>query len=1330
MKNLRSKTAALLAACWSGVAPAALLANTTTLLDLNFNSPASYPAYHSPGVTGIPGVGFNVVSPTLPGAPNFDSGLFATAPTSGYLALTSDPSTTTPAAFWGGWASNVTLATVNSLYAAGGFGQSDLSKVALTARVRATGVPAGGAVVILELRGSGDDPNVPIAGYRRIRFEPIFLEGNDWVEIGGSLDIPGLTAAQGSIYNFPTNAAQYSVLVELSGFNRLGQPGYVAYNTPTGTPNPDGRKNPGFTFAGGIRVEVDDVRLVVTDAATTGYLDPTTPNQLLRNGDFNLGNSNWTVFEGAYVADNGWSEDGSFYALIPGFGGSPFAGFMQNSIVVDPANGEFFTATFRANFESNYQAERTIVAFMDGSGVQTFLEVDISGDIAARLNQWHTYQATFRATPEEFAAMNGTMSFKIQPLNRTADGTPFSSALIDDIVLSQAPASAVGPQLGVRLAGASRNDGEAATLVSPVLNQTTSYPLALTNQGAQDLTISNVALTGTDFVLGEADFPILLAPGASRTILVATSPTVLGPLSGGITISSNDNDPADQTWVVTLATNAVTLSDTFDTAATLEQLGWFTFASSANLGSTSSLTVSGGAMNLNVDSSTDDYPWTYIASKPFASTGAIDLASSFFEISLRAEGVFAGLPNNKVQVRLESLNAAGGISGMIEFGVPIDDSTAGAAPGSPAYFSPDGNVNRVAILLPEGGGYTVAGGNLLTMGVNTSFNPEAPAFRLVVQMTDFDFDLSAGNLVQIDYINLTLGVKPFLVTNGGFEADLTDPGTGSPPAGWLQFPAEGVSKNLVTNGDPLFNVALQDLDPAATFSAYAGESALKVFGQNFYIGDVWQGPSQTGTVYQSFILVDNASLVPGTVLHARAVAKIFSIDPMTGGSSFNFGFQYLDAVFNEVGRDVATLDASSPVDTWSALVVNSTIPAGASRVQIISEFVQNNATDGGAVYLDEVSIGFGDIAPTVTVGDSEYVLVWSDEFDGNALNLANWTPELGTGTNGWGNNEVQTYTANPENLRVENGVLVIEARKEGDDWTSARIKTEGKRSFQYGKIKFRAKLPTGVGPWPAAWMLGENFSQVGWPASGEIDVMEWRGTKPGLISHATHGPSNFGGNAISVEVPVANLGTAFHTYAVVWEPGQVTFSVDGVTSGSWSTADVGEPFEQEFFLLLNLAMGGSFLGNQIDPALTSARYEVDYVRVYQAAEAGSLTGYQQYLADLGLPTNLAFDADFDGDGISEGIRYAFGAASPRLGQGAPSLERSGDSLTYTFDLRADGTLGVTPELSNDLVDWAVADDYLLSDLPGAAEGFVRQVLAIENAPGERLFLRVSINNDN
>ncbi len=1321
-KTLLLRGAALLALA----ATAAAQSTTTTWLDLNFNTDNAFPAWGSPALTGLPGAGVSTLEPTPPGDPDFDSGLFPTAPTSGYLALTSNASAVTPTTFWGGWASNVTLATLNSPYTAGGFGQPDLSKVSLTARVRATGVPANGAVVILELRGSGDNPNIPVSGYRRIRFEPVFLEGGDWVTIGGTLDDAGLAAARGSRYNFPVDAAQYSVLVELSGFNQFGTTGYVAYNSPTG-PSNGGRKNPGFGFTGGIRVEVDDVRLVVTDAATTGFIDPTTPDQLLRNGDFNTGDGNWTFFEGAYVSSEPWSEDLTPFALIPGWAGTPYAGFMQNSIVFDPANGEFFTGTFRANFQENYRADQTIVAFMNGSGVTTFLEVDISDDIAPRLGEWHTYRATFRATPEQLAAMDGAMSFKIQPLGRTVSDTPFSSALIDNIVLTQASAADVGPRISVKVAGAARNNGETATLASPVLGQSTPYTLRFENEGAENLTISAVSISGGDFALEGLPLPVTLAPGESQTTFLTTAPEALGTLSGVLTVTSNDKEPANQTWVVNLAATAVTLSDTFDGTAALEELGWFIFASSENLWASSTFTQENGAMVLNVDSSNDDYPWTYIVSKPFASPGTINLASSSLEISLRAFGVFPGLPHNKVQVRLESLNAAGAVTGMIELGEPVDETTAGAAPGSSAYFTPDGTIDRVAILLPEGGGFTTAGGSLAATGVNTNFDPEAPVFRLVVQMTDFDFDLSPGNIVEVDFITLNLDTRPFSIVNGGFEADSSDPGTGSPPFGWSQFPPDGVSKNLIVEGDNIFNAALGGLDPELTFESHAGMNALKVFGQNFFVDGVWQGPSQTGTVFQSFSTADTSTLSPGAAIHARAAARIYGVDPLTGGSTFNFGFQYLDADFNEIGRDVVTLDSSSPRDRWLALAANGTVPAGATQVRLLLEFVQNASSDAGSVYLDEVSVGFGEVPPTVVVDDTVFELVWSDEFNGNHLNLANWTPEFGNGVNGWGNNEVQFYTDNPENLRVEDGRLIIEARKEGSTWTSARIKTQSKRSFLYGKIEVRAKLPTGIGPWPAAWMLGENIPEVGWPQSGEIDIMEWRGTEPDVISHATHGPSRFGANPISVTVPVDDPSGSFNTYAVVWEPGKVTFSVNGVPSGSWSTADTGDPFEKEFFILLNLAMGGNFLGGQIDPDLTSARYEVDYVRVYQAVEEPPVSGFQAWLASRGLPADTPFDADADGDGVPEGIRYAFGAESPGLGQAPATLELSDGNLVYTFDIRDDPGLAITALTSGDLVTWQQAS-FTLSGATGAGDGFARQVLTITGVPEGRLFLKLSISH--
>jgi beta-glucanase (GH16 family) len=346
------------------------------------------------------------------------------------------------------------------------------------------------------------------------------------------------------------------------------------------------------------------------------------------------------------------------------------------------------------------------------------------------------------------------------------------------------------------------------------------------------------------------------------------------------------------------------------------------------------------------------------------------------------------------------------------------------------------------------------------------------------------------------------------------------------------------------------------------------------------------------------------------------MAKIFSIDPLSGGSTFSYGFKYMDNQNYEIGRDVVTLtpeNSSSYRDRWQTLTANGTIPSGTDKIQVICEFVQNNETDQGSVYLDDLSLGFGSIAPTATVGSTTYSLTWSDEFDGTSLNSGNWVPEIGRGPNndGWGNGEAQTYTTNSSNLRVENGSLILQAVKSGTNWTSARIKSEGLRSFKYGKIEFRAKLPTGVGPWPAAWMLGTNISTAGWPSCGEIDVMEWRGTgsDSNTVGHALHSATRSGANPIqpASRSSVTNPSSAFHTYAVLWTSNNLIFSVDGVDKATLTppAADAAA-FRQEFFLILNLAMGGSYLGGTpIASSLPNAVYEVDYVRVYQDITAAS-----------------------------------------------------------------------------------------------------------------------------
>jgi beta-glucanase (GH16 family) len=204
--------------------------------------------------------------------------------------------------------------------------------------------------------------------------------------------------------------------------------------------------------------------------------------------------------------------------------------------------------------------------------------------------------------------------------------------------------------------------------------------------------------------------------------------------------------------------------------------------------------------------------------------------------------------------------------------------------------------------------------------------------------------------------------------------------------------------------------------------------------------------------------------------------------------------------------------------------------------------------------------------------------VWNDEFDGGNVDRNKWRFEQGAG--GWGNNELQYYTDRQENARVTGGNLIITARKEsygGASHTSTRIITSGHFSITYGKFEMRAKLPRGQGMWPAFWLLGDNISTVGWPACGEIDIMEYIGREPNMIYGSLHAPQfdvtgGYKGSGFSDE---------FHTYAVNWQPNQIDFMVDNNIYKSVNKSQSGGhwPFEgKNFFILLNLAVGGNWPG--------------------------------------------------------------------------------------------------------------------------------------------------------
>lgn len=236
------------------------------------------------------------------------------------------------------------------------------------------------------------------------------------------------------------------------------------------------------------------------------------------------------------------------------------------------------------------------------------------------------------------------------------------------------------------------------------------------------------------------------------------------------------------------------------------------------------------------------------------------------------------------------------------------------------------------------------------------------------------------------------------------------------------------------------------------------------------------------------------------------------------------------------------------------------------------------------------------VSITVTVSSS---LVWSDEFDQpGAPNPSKWGYDIGAG--GWGNNELQYYTNRLDNAFVSNGTLKIVAKAEtfsGSSYTSARLLSRTKFSFRYGKIEVAAKLPSGVGTWPAIWMMGDNLPTVGWPACGEIDIMEHKGSDPNRIHATVHYPGFSGGNGVTATLLIQQATTSFRVYACEWSAQSIKFYVDG--SLYHSVANAGSlPFNQPFFILLNQAMGGNF-GGSIDPSFTSATFEIDYVRVYQ-----------------------------------------------------------------------------------------------------------------------------------
>jgi len=339
--------------------------------------------------------------------------------------------------------------------------------------------------------------------------------------------------------------------------------------------------------------------------------------------------------------------------------------------------------------------------------------------------------------------------------------------------------------------------------------------------------------------------------------------------------------------------------------------------------------------------------------------------------------------------------------------------------------------------------------------------------------------------------------------------------------------------------------------------------------------------------FSVYVTEDSTVITPSNLVLTANIEGADTNNPYGNGTGIvNFNAQATDAV--SYGFVINGASEVQSTDGTYQYTFNSVEGIENHDVRVVAY----SSTGDSADLTDTIPVAFYIGAPPT----------WADEFfqDGSP-NSENWTYDLGAG--GWGNNESQTYTNNSSNVKVEDGLLKITAKANGSGYTSSRLKSQGLFKFTYGRVDVRAKLPSSAGTWPAIWMLGSNFTTVSWPRCGEIDIMEQTGTDKNKVLGTCHwfdtASSSYAGYGL--DTTVSNTSSEFHVYSVEWNANSITIFVDDVqyyvlSSGSSSIANT--PFDKDFFLILNVAMGGT-LGGNIPANFTEDSMEIDYVRVYQ-----------------------------------------------------------------------------------------------------------------------------------